>query len=1004
MWYSWRGSIHMAARHKVFISYSHLDTAVFEALTGMLAPGLDGSFELWDDTKIQPGDQWHEAIRAALAETKIAVLLVSANFLKSTFIKNHELPVLLDAARNEGVRIFWIYVSAAMYEQTEIATYEAAHDVAVPLDRLPAAERQQALKEIASQLLATVRNEPGAFPGAKIHSGISPSKLPSTTLVVGREAELKDLDRAWSGAERRNVVTIVAWGGVGKSALVAYWAAEKMAQPDRGGIERYFDWSFFSQGAAREGDAIRADKSGSADLFINTALEYFGDAELAASSAGAWRKGERLAQLAGRPGTLLILDGLEPLQDARTGRLRDEGLRALLRGLATGSSGLCIVTTRHHIPDLDTWRTTAPEWDLRKLSKETGAELLLQLGVRGTQKEREDLAHDVKGHALTLTLLGKYLAEAHEGDIRKHDLIALREADYDETSGHAFRVIEEYERWLENADRHVQLAILRLLGLFDQPATPDCLIALRQPPAIEGLTEQLVDITDGQWNLAVKRLEKLGLIEVQPWESPRIAGYTREEAEAAPATPLGEPRPMPSQQALSGNALDAHPLVREYFGRQLREKCLDGWRAAHERLFEHLQASVPYWPEGLHGLQPLYQAVAHGCQAGRYEDAGNAVYLHRICRSADEKANFYSLRQLGAYASDLAAIAAFFEVPWSRPVPDLDPDGQGWVLSMAASCLAALGRIEEARTPIRLAFEHCLTREDWSGATGMAENFADLEVTRADLPSAIRVGQQGVEAASHEPKSETWVIHAVLACALHQAGDTREALAHFEQAAAILHQEHRLDDLLISSSGFHYAEFLLADAEISAWHAHLLRSIDAYTPPPGVEEIIRICADVERRATSAFHSVTAHHARSSFDNALGHLAAGRASLYRAMLAPDIGSLAEDTIATVNTMLDEFRDSNAQDHLPRGLLTHSLMCALTGRLDDARTELEEAQSIAQRGPMPLHMADIHLHRARLFFRDNLTAARRDLRLARELVEKHGYLRRAKELQDAEKVIL
>ena len=196
-------------------------------------------------------------------------------------------------------------------------------------------------------------------------------------VLTGREQELAHLDAAWSGAEKKSIVTIVAWGGVGKTALVAHWAATKLARTDKSGVIRYFDWSFYSQGTRREGDAAGAAHAASADLFLTEALEFFGDATLAASSSAAWHKGERLAQLVGQHRTLLILDGLEPLQDGKTGELRDDGLCALLRGLAADNRGLCLITTRQHLPELAIWhQTTAPEWDLASLTDQAGATLL----------------------------------------------------------------------------------------------------------------------------------------------------------------------------------------------------------------------------------------------------------------------------------------------------------------------------------------------------------------------------------------------------------------------------------------------------------------------------------------------------------------------------------------------------------------------------------------------------------------------------------------------------
>ena len=79
-------------------------------------------------------------------------------------------------------------------------------------------------------------------------------------------------------------------------------------------------------------------------------------------------------------------------------------------------------------------------------------------------------------------------------------------------NGHTFRVIATYERWFESEGRHVEVAILRLLGLFHRPATPDCLAALCAAPARPGLTEALIGIGEKQWNTALQRLREVDLI------------------------------------------------------------------------------------------------------------------------------------------------------------------------------------------------------------------------------------------------------------------------------------------------------------------------------------------------------------------------------------------------------------------------------------------------------------------------------------------------------------
>ena len=155
---------------------------------------------------------------------------------------------------------------------------------------------------------------------------------------------------------------------------------------------------------------------------------------MAASPASARDKGERLAELVAARRTLLILDGLEPLQHspkAIRGRLKDPAISALLRGLTARNAGLCVVTTRERVEDLNAARGagTAPEWRLERLSTEAGVALLTELGVKGSQTELETLVNDVHGHALTLNLLARFLRDAHGGDVRKRDVIDFAEVN-----------------------------------------------------------------------------------------------------------------------------------------------------------------------------------------------------------------------------------------------------------------------------------------------------------------------------------------------------------------------------------------------------------------------------------------------------------------------------------------------------------------------------------------------------------------------------------------------
>ena len=86
----------------------------------------------------------------------------------------------------------------------------------------------------------------------------------------------------------------------------------------------------------------------SADVFIDQALRFFGDDDPTAGSP--WAKGERLAELVGKEKALLILDGMEPLQDEHQG-IKDPALARLVECLAVENAGLCVITTREPVKE-----------------------------------------------------------------------------------------------------------------------------------------------------------------------------------------------------------------------------------------------------------------------------------------------------------------------------------------------------------------------------------------------------------------------------------------------------------------------------------------------------------------------------------------------------------------------------------------------------------------------------------------------------------------------------
>jgi AAA domain len=195
--------------------------------------------------------------------------------------------------------------TAAAAEQAQISKIAETARIAAAI-----AGRQGAVP-LSLDIEGIVSNRPATAPPVPVDI----SGLPETFYerLVGRDAELARLDEVW-GDESTNILSLVAEGGAGKSALVNEWLTRLQAETYRG-ADCVLGWSFFSQGSKERATA--------ADEFLNWALAKLG-VKLETTSASA--KGEAIAEALIERRALLVLDGVEPLQHGpgpQAGQLRD---------------------------------------------------------------------------------------------------------------------------------------------------------------------------------------------------------------------------------------------------------------------------------------------------------------------------------------------------------------------------------------------------------------------------------------------------------------------------------------------------------------------------------------------------------------------------------------------------------------------------------------------------------------------------------------------------------
>ncbi len=220
----------------VFISYSHKDEAWKERVVKHLdVLKMQGNIDAWDDRRIKAGEKWFQEIEKTLKEADAAVLLISPDFLTSAFILNQEVPALLRKSADEGMKIFPLIVKPCAWQETQwLKKLQARPKDGKPLSGFNKHKAETIMSAFTVEIKNILNKKESPQPVIADHD--KPAKRPKVSLsrlpvtgkeLFGRETELTLLDDAWA-EDGTHIVTLTAWGGVGKSALVNRWL-NKMA-------------------------------------------------------------------------------------------------------------------------------------------------------------------------------------------------------------------------------------------------------------------------------------------------------------------------------------------------------------------------------------------------------------------------------------------------------------------------------------------------------------------------------------------------------------------------------------------------------------------------------------------------------------------------------------------------------------------------------------------------------------------------------------------------------
>ncbi len=742
-------------------------------------------------------------------------------------------------------------------------------------------------------------------------------RLPATSGdVVGRDRERETLVRAWEGG-KTNLVSIVGWGGIGKSALLNVWLAD-MAARGFEGADNVWGWSFYRQSTAGQ--------VGTPEQFIDSALEWLGSTPSPATSI--WERIRELtARLQGHR-TLLVLDGLEPLQvsppSPNAGKVRDPALRMLLKNLTMLNPGLCVVTSRLPLADLlPLSRRTLEEINLEALSPEASVALLRGGGVTGDERTLRAIADATEGHALTLTLLASFIELAHGGDASRWQQTKVFDAD-ERFGGRLERVMSDYDAWFEGTGEE---QVLGLVSLFNRPAAQDQLAVLRSPPAVEGLNDLLVDLTDLDWALAIGRLRHTGLL------SARSGGG------------VGD--------------VDAHPIARDHYRRTMEARSQGAVTEGHRRLYEHLRSTAAELPKTLTEMLPLIGAIYHAGKANKGAEALRDVYWPRVAQG-----RHYLRDGLGAASANHEVLMSVLDQDHGT----LSDEERGRVYCDMSIDMRMLGETKAAVELLVPGIGLASSCQDWRQVANSSRHLSQLYVALGDLTAALAAAESAIGFSEREPdRLESFACWAALGDIRHQRGDLAEAETCFRRARDRLSGAGDRGPLTgrvtVQIGLYREIDFRLTSAT---------RSADSERP---LEEAAMVCGIAEELTP-----------RGSSPSALA-TALVRLGALRISGARHGAETSKDELAGFDEVVSLMRTSGQQPWLVEGLICRARCLRRVGFVARAAQDIEEALVLVGEHDLILRKLDAMYEQSLMASDDEQRAG--EVALLRAEASKLGY---------------
>lgn len=572
----------------------------------------------------------------------------------------------------------------------------------------------------------------------------APTRLPLLgRRIVGRVDEIDIINKCWNS--NTSILIVEAWGGVGKTTLANEWRT-RIINNYNDELNKVFDWSFSRQG---EADGV----SNSSDDFLDQALEWF--SVKPAKGLSSYEIGKLLAVKVQNNKNLIILDGIEAILSSNNynpdsnGIILDNAVSSFLMTIAEYNKGLCIITTRRHIADLESF-PNCQLLLLNNLNEESSKKLMVNSGISGDEISFSCVFNKYHGHPLTLSLLCGYVRDYLGGNLDQFVSFDIFKQDKYE-NGHASDIMKYYDSIL---DEDTQVALLRLLSLFDRPVRYqeiEKLILSKYSFAIH-----LPSFRSIEWIQLIRSLKNSQLLtEIR----------TNNEIQ-----------------------LDVHPMIRDHYYEQLVNSYPEEFIRGNDILYHHFLETAINVKSEKEKITLLLRAISFGCRANHHVSVYNEIYLPYIKKDILA----HDARSLGGYGTSVDSIACFFKEKWNS-LYEFEDKMKADIFSEASFALMCIGEIETAVVPLKLAIDIELKLLHFEEVATYYGNLSELYLLSGKIEEAKIVSEKGLSYANICDRigRHNWAQMTKHANVLCHLGEYKAALKEFKDAE-LLQREYDL--------------------------------------------------------------------------------------------------------------------------------------------------------------------------------------------------------------------